>query len=818
MNAPGRAPLSAERPADAAVAQAGGADFSQQADSLGQDAQATCLGRPAQGLEVVPRVAKTSAPAAASWLSKTRSLPALPELTLGRFALLLAVLILATFPDVLLGGRTFFYRDFGGFGYPIAFYHRQCFWRGEIPLWNPLNNCGLPFLAQWNTLVLYPGSLIYLLLPLPFSLNLFCLVHLFLGGLGMYWLAHRWTGQRLPAAVAGIAFAFNGLTLDALQWPAVSAALAWMPWVVASAERGWQEGGRRLVGAAGVGALQMLAGTPEVILLTWLFVGGLWGVSLWRTHDGRGRRVWRGLGLGLLVLGLSAAQLLPFLGLLAHSHRHSDYATDRWSIPLWGWANLVVPWFRRYRTPEGVLLQPEQYWISSYYAGVGIVVLAVWAVWRGRGWRVWTAAGFAGFGLLMALGKPGLLYGAAKWLLPVLGYINFPVKFVVCATFGLPILAAFGLAAILNAGQDRSPPVTNRLLAIGAGLAVFLAGTVAFAFVVPIQTGDGWVSFQSAVSRLAFLGAGIGLAAGWCHRRSAALRGWIGAALLIVVWADLSSARSQYTMTAPNLLFRTGSFNLEPRPTVGTSRAIVPAEVDWMLQTCTTGDSLTNVFLHRVSLMANMNLLERVPKVDGFFPLYLAKERELARRFASSPMSNVTGLADFLGISAFVSTNEGFRWNHRVSHLPVATAGQAPCFTDADGTLKGLMEATFDPRAMVFLPREARAQITASGRGLAQIISSNFTPHRVELLVRAEEAALVVLSQAFHPGWRATVDGRPVALWRANHAFQALEVPAGTRRVVLVYRDRLFERGLVVSGLCGLFCAALSWLAGARRP
>src|ERR1035438_7912601 len=99
-----------------------------------------------------------------------------------RFALLLALFILAMFPDVIFGGRTFIFRDFGLFGYPLAHYHRESFWRGEIPLWNPLSHCGIPFLAQWNTLVLYSGSLFYLLLPLELSPGLFNLLHLFLCG------------------------------------------------------------------------------------------------------------------------------------------------------------------------------------------------------------------------------------------------------------------------------------------------------------------------------------------------------------------------------------------------------------------------------------------------------------------------------------------------------------------------------------------------------------------------------------------------------------------------------------------------------------
>jgi hypothetical protein len=125
------------------------------------------------------------------------------------FAMILAGLIVAFFPDLLLGGKSPVFRDFGIFTYPNALFQRESFWHGEIPLWNPLNNCGIPFLAQWNTTALYPPSLVYLLLPVAQGLDLFLLLHLFWAGLGMYFLASRWTGNRLAATVAGAAFTFN---------------------------------------------------------------------------------------------------------------------------------------------------------------------------------------------------------------------------------------------------------------------------------------------------------------------------------------------------------------------------------------------------------------------------------------------------------------------------------------------------------------------------------------------------------------------------------------------------------------------------------
>ena len=160
-------------------------------------------------------------------------------LTPTRFVLILAALVAAFFPDILFGGRSLFFKDFGAFTYPNAFFQRESFQHGRLPLWNPLNNCGIPFLAQWNTVALYPLSLIYLILPLTWGLNFFLLVHLVLAGLGMYLLVSGWTKNRLAAAVGGVAFAFNGMTLNCLMWTSNLAALAWMPWVILMTEQGW---------------------------------------------------------------------------------------------------------------------------------------------------------------------------------------------------------------------------------------------------------------------------------------------------------------------------------------------------------------------------------------------------------------------------------------------------------------------------------------------------------------------------------------------------------------------------------------------------
>src|SRR4051812_21270570 len=96
------------------------------------------------------------------------------------FLFLLTAAVVASFPKVVLGLNTFFFRDFGVLCYPQAFYQRESILRGELPFWIPYNYCGTPFLAQWGSW--YPAFILNLIFPMPWAINFFHLSHLVLGG------------------------------------------------------------------------------------------------------------------------------------------------------------------------------------------------------------------------------------------------------------------------------------------------------------------------------------------------------------------------------------------------------------------------------------------------------------------------------------------------------------------------------------------------------------------------------------------------------------------------------------------------------------
>ncbi|MGA3268789.1 MAG: hypothetical protein ABSE16_18460, partial [Verrucomicrobiota bacterium] len=819
-------------------------------------------------------------------------------LTPGRFAALLLLLVLVAYPQVVFGLQTFVYRDFGIFSYPIAYHLRESFLRGEIPLWNPLNNCGIPFLAQWNTQVLYPPALFYVLLPLSWALGVFCLLHLFWGGLGMFVLAQRWIQDRFAAAFAGVVFAFNGLMLNSLMWPATVAALGWMPWVVWLTERAWREGGRTVVLAALAGAMQMLSGGTEVVLLTWVLLGALCVVEFVRGKggqaevvgsslpllpqggEGRGeeavvsgqpeaeredetheaeapqtpvlstslrsedgpltpslspkgerekrqpevrQRVPTGLRdsmrefsrrkvllrtvlVVLLITGLCAAQLLPFFQLLDFSRKQQNISAAMWPMPASGWANFFAPLFHSH-SQQGIFMQDGQSWTNSYYVGVATMVLAISALWRARKHpKVWLLAALTSLALVLALGEATPVY---SWLLQhvsAIGLMRFPIKFVILPVFALPLLAAF---AISERAAASAKPGRTFLIWPGVAAVALVLGLAWWQWRYAPADADRWTVLRNSLTRAACF---VAIAAAWfCVNRPSATtsRRWWQGLLLLLVWLDLFG-QMPLPQTVSRAVYQPGLARRSSPPQWGQARAQLPSVALERFYHASLANVTDDYLARRFTLNADCNLLDDVPKTDGFYPLYLS---DYAALFFNFYRDNVPAepLRDFLGVSqTLMLESNRYDWQPRATAMPLLTAGQQPRFADGVDELQMLTNADFQPRREVYLPTAAKPFITATHEVTAELSGVSYADERIGARISAAAPTMVVVAQTYYPCWRAYVDDRPARVWPANYAFQALEVPAGVHQVELVYQDRRFYFGAAISlatlGACLGFC------------
>lgn len=105
----------------------------------------------------------------------------------------------------------------------------------------------------------------------------------------------------------------------------------------------------------------------------------------------------------------------------------------------------------------------------------------------------------------------------------------------------------------------------------------------------------------------------------------------------------------------------------------------------------------------------------------------------------------------------------------------------------------------FDPRREVVVEgglvrREPEADLVP-----AEI--ERYEPEHVVVRTDGPADSVLVLTDTFAPGWRATVDGREVPVRPANLLFRAVEVPAGRHVVTFTYATPGFRAGMIAAML-----------------
>jgi uncharacterized membrane protein YfhO len=85
----------------------------------------------------------------------------------------------------------------------------------------------------------------------------------------------------------------------------------------------------------------------------------------------------------------------------------------------------------------------------------------------------------------------------------------------------------------------------------------------------------------------------------------------------------------------------------------------------------------------------------------------------------------------------------------------------------------------------------------------------------VSTTVRDAESAWMLYSDVWHPFWRATVNGRPVPVYKANLAYKAVRLEKGENKVHFYFKSQWLAALYKVFGLNALFWLfAVIYLAG----
>jgi hypothetical protein len=104
------------------------------------------------------------------------------------------------------------------------------------------------------------------------------------------------------------------------------------------------------------------------------------------------------------------------------------------------------------------------------------------------------------------------------------------------------------------------------------------------------------------------------------------------------------------------------------------------------------------------------------------------------------------------------------------------------------------------------------------GTGGSDVTAIAYAPADTVWSVVTGDGGYLVNTDAYYPGWKVYVDGGPATLYRANLAFRAVRVPPGRHTVRFHYEPRSVLLGLAVSALAACVIVGMLLRPRSGRP
>jgi hypothetical protein len=126
--------------------------------------------------------------------------------------------------------------------------------------------------------------------------------------------------------------------------------------------------------------------------------------------------------------------------------------------------------------------------------------------------------------------------------------------------------------------------------------------------------------------------------------------------------------------------------------------------------------------------------------------------------------------------------------------------------TNGEKILERLFDSSFNPAKTVILEKHPSEIIPVYGRiqANAVVTQEKYSENTVDLTVTSDGNELLVLTDNYYPGWKAFVDGKETSIYRANYTFRAIVVSQGQHKIHFVYNPGSVRVGGIVSIVSGL--------------
>ena len=543
------------------------------------------------------------------------------------------------------------------------------------------------------------------------------------------------------------------------------------------------------------------------------------------------------LGISLAVaIGLTSIQIVPTAEYLLESQRAAevDYEYGL-TYSFWPWRFLTFIAPDMFGNPvDGDYWGYANYWEDAVYIGLLPFILAFIAIVNGVKGNVrekWKQVntkddlyinrpklirfmfGIIILSLLLALGKNTPLF---PWLyrnVPTFDMFNAPTRFSLWAIFCLALLAGIGVEywfRPINRGLYWTRLGTAGAFAVmlGAGLSWIIMGDISPSFIrATALTGAGLVVIgvltlaapERQENNLGNKGPAL--------TRRGQLWAWIVCVfvaldLIIAGWGLNPGVKIDfYRFEAPT--------TSKIRELVGDGRLFIPFDDEYSLkfsrfflfESFNPGEDWINL---RAVQLPNIAMLDDLLSANNFDPILPGRYATWLETYRETKPEIQLQMLQLMGVKVVEELDHADPYGVRfipinsfdlIRWVPcgiVATGGENALELILSGIINLREEVVLEDVQPIFI-----SQCNRKTQGNVELKSED--RNEVQLIVKAEDAGYVILSNVWYPGWKAELDGQTTKVIRANYLYTAIAVPAGSHELRLVYRPASFYIGAMVS-------------------
>jgi hypothetical protein len=686
---------------------------------------------------------------------------------------------------------------------------------GHLPLWNPYSAFGTPLAFNFQSAPFSLPMLVAYVAPIRFAYTVVIIVKILIAGTGAFVLGRVIGLGTLAAVFAGTIFELSGSFGGWLGWP-MAGVMCWLGWVLAATLLVLR-GRHRLASMSLLAvtlAFAVYGGHPETLAIL-AFVAAVVAIVVLAEMARRvgPRQLLRRLGSLILgaVVGLALASPLLLPGLQALQGTSSSSRSGYVTLPAHAAINVGLAGYFGFPTSNSAYFGPYNYYETASYVGpvaLILVVLAVLCAWRRP--------------VVRALTIVGILLSLIVFFKPMASVLNsLPGaklilwdRSLIALDAILAVLAAIGLQCLLD--RDHARSVSRRFAAVTALGAVAVTVLIVRQFVVKLPAQDQTIRDRSLVWPTVCMAITVGVAAvlvvvnrsapclAHAHRgpsRRLHMNLPMTRNLSALV---LLAAETAFLLTAAPHLWSSSTQTFPPTP------ADLALEAKVGTQRVGFGSCPGPTTLAELGILSDANSAFGVAEMGIDDPVIPAKY--------VSEYANLTHTAPVSAGDAFCPslTTAAIARYYGVAVVLEAAGAAAPPGMVAAGMIGD--EEAFDVPGGGVVTLQPAGQ-PAGDPTATSLPVSYADPNALRLVANATRTSTLYLHIGNFPGWTATIDGHSLNLRTWAGSEMAASVPPGHHVIVVRYRPKDFEIGvlLAVIALVGLVAAAVAGVALRRR-